>query len=213
MPILLGEKHRRKTSNMPDSRAQLAAGDVAFREHYRRLYGRARHFAASYVGAFWAEDIVDEAFLDLWDAAFAEGNVPASTQDTLFYRILRCRIVDKMRAAEREAIRDADQDNILSISSHLANQTDAAMVAEGTFLAGRMDYIIESLPMPRRRVLQIAKAHDWNPRVAANEMGITYETARWHLRRAVEQLRQTLEQDGYAVPAKLPLGRRGRRHT
>jgi len=53
----------------------------------------------------------------------------------------------------------------------------------------------------------------WDARLAARELGIAYNTARWHLTRAVESVRVQLEKDGYRVPASLGVGRRGRRET
>jgi RNA polymerase sigma factor (sigma-70 family) len=211
MPFLFRRTHR--PSIAPRSRAvSRLSVERHFGEQYRRLYGKAARFARRFVDDA-AEDVVQDAFLQLWTSCYTEGEVELERADALLLKILRDTIVDYLRAQEREMQRDDDQENILDISARIENQTNTARVAEGNALSARISYIVETLPLARRRVYQIASANMWDARLAARELGIAYNTARWHLTRAVESVRVQLEKDGYRVPASLGVGRRGRRET
>jgi RNA polymerase sigma factor (sigma-70 family) len=202
MPILyFGRK--RKDSPVPRTVSGAEARGI-FEAHYVELAGKGRRLAARFVDDD-ADDVVQEAMLDLWSSCFRDGEVDPVGVKEVFMQILRRRIVDRMRQLQRESRRD--DEHVTSLTERIERRMDVARVAEDKELPTRLSYIVAALPEACRNVYTTVTSHDGDVRAAAQELGITYNTARWHMTRANERIRKSLERDGYEVPRALAVGR------
>lgn len=191
-----------KTAGGKRMRAKALA---AFDAQYGRLLARALRFARRKVGNATCEDVVQEAFMMLWQVAYDDGkDVPAEPTDRLFYRILRRRVVDAKRGTKRRD--ELDDQQVLDIAGYLERTTDTALVAEGAMIRKRVDYLAETLPPKTAKAYRLHE-EGHTPAEIAESLGMSLATARWHVAEAVGLIRRQLIKDGYEIRAPRPRGR------
>ena len=192
----------------PQEKETLTPGQAAMFDLFVRLSKPGRRFAAQQVGDDSADDVVQQAFLEVFDACFRDGEPPPQPVDALFFRILRLRCVDSLRHAGRH-VRAPDRQGDSGVIELPAwvEQRNPAEVADGSMLAARVDQIIGAMPPEMQRVMSAARQVGFEGRAIAESTGMKRELVKWHLKEGRERLRRQLEQDGYAVPEKLRIGR------
>lgn len=196
---------RRSPPHLPQQVESARPEDV-FKAQMGRLTPAAHKYARSEVGSA-AKDVLQEAFWQLWQVAYAGGaEVPANDTDKLFYKILRRRCADEKRDfARRHALEDQQ---VLDISSYLEASTNSAKVAEGSLLRERVDYLVAAMSDKMRTAfLMHEQGHNAHEIAAAMQIG--YETARFHVAEAQNRIRKQLAKDGYELPAPRRRGRTG----
>lgn len=173
-----------------------------------RLSKPGRRFAAQHVGSDAADDVVQQAFVEVFDACFRDGEPPERPVDALFFRILRHRCVDWLRHSGRH-VRAPDRQGDSGVIELPAwvDHRNPAQVADGSMLAARVDDVIGDMPPEMQRVMTAARQVGFESRAIAEATGMKHELVKWHLKQGRERLRRQLEQDGYAVPAQLRVGR------
>lgn len=203
---------------MPNERG---GAQAAFEREYERLYGEARGFAMRFVGTVWCDDVVQDAFLALWQSCYEDGDVPTASIDSLFYKILRRRIIDRLREqtvrdelsaaasgmGEMIGVGQGDL-RVRAITERIENQTNTARVADGEMLAARITYLASTLTPKTRKVFEAGQLNGFDAHATAASLGMSYDAARWHQKEALNRMRAALERDGYPVPAALRAGRR-----
>lgn len=178
----------------------------ALRAQMGRLTPAARKYARLKVGDA-ADDVLQEAFMMLWEVAYAGGKaLPENDTDKLFYRILRRRIVDELRGVVRRE--SLDDHHVLDMAAYLEANTNVAKVAEARIMGERVDYLVAALPDKMRSAFLMHR-DGYNPREIANALQITPETARWHVAEARGRLRKQLDTDGYELPVPRRRGHAG----
>ena len=183
-------------------------GHVAMYDLYKRLHRKARAFAVTEIGFVAADDVVHQAMLEVLEVCYHGPDIPDQPVDTLFWRILRHRCIDWQRQQyEHVEIREPQSGEVVPATPYADNRANPALVADGSMLAARVDYLIESFPPEMRKVMRAAREHDWQGRAIADAIGMKYELVKWHLKEGRERLRKQLEKDGYSVPGQLKIGR------
>ena len=178
-----------------------------FADDYTRLEAEARRYARQRVGNLWADDVVQEAFMSLWDAYYSKGTPPRERPERLLYRTLRNCIVDRVRS---EKSRDPLEDqHTIDITHRLLPRLDSARVADGSLLEARIDYLLGGMPETTSSVFRAAMRYDWDIHAAAAALQLPYNTARGHFLRAKHRLAEALAKDGYSIPPLKPRGRDG----
>jgi RNA polymerase sigma factor (sigma-70 family) len=210
MSFLLPSLGRRKKTSaarkVSDAERALALAQNQFSEQYRRLEPLARRFAVSEVAPTHLEDVVEQAFAALWSSCYYEGKADLTTIDGLFWRILRCRIVDYKREQGEQEVEEDPQ--VIDITEHLDHRTGIEeQLAEEDF-EKEIAMIVATMPKMAAKAFELARKHDWDARAVAEELGISHNTVRWHLTRAYTLVRENLARSGYPVPTALPKGRR-----
>lgn len=178
-------------------------------ELYVRLQKKAIAFARQQVGSDAADDVVQQAFLEVLEVCFANDDAPERAVDALFFRILRHRCVDWQRGVRRHvSAPDKQADSgVVELAVWVDNRSPA-LVADGSMLSARVDYVIETMPPEMQRVMRAARDIGWDKaRAIADVTGMRYDLVKWHLKQGLERLRRQLEKDGYPVPAHLRIGR------
>jgi RNA polymerase sigma factor (sigma-70 family) len=189
-------------------RGALTRGQAGMFDLFVRLSNSGRRFAEQHVGDDAADDVVQQAFLEVFDAAFRDGEPPGHPVDALFFRILRNRCVDWLRHRDRH-VRAPDRQGDSGVIEPAAwvDHRNPAHVADGSMLSERIDEVIGHMPPEMQRVMKVARQVGFESRPIAEATGMKHELVKWHLKRGRERLRRQLEQDGYAVPAQLHIGR------
>lgn len=190
----------------PLTEASAAKAEKAFTVEFHRLYEPAVRYAKGYVGTAVAEDLVVRAFMKLWETSYEIGEIPDEDVAPLFFCILRNLMKDSDRDRRRRKV--LDDQHVLDISGYLNESTDTARVAEGNMIQARTDYIAATLPPKTRRAYEL-HTEGFDAFEIAKKMRCGYATARWHVYKAVDRIREQLADDGYDVPTALPRGRRG----
>lgn len=202
----LGSLIRRRSKTGLREQETAARPEDALRAQMRRLTRVARKYARGRVGDA-ADDVLQEAFMTLWQVAYASGKAtPEGDTDKLFYRILRRRIVDELRGLSRRE--ELDDHHVLDLASYIEANNNVARVAEAKIMSERVDYLIAAMPDKMRSAFLMHRdghdAHD-----IAGALQVSYETARWHVAEARNRLRKQLDTDGYELPAPRSRGQAG----
>lgn len=148
----------------------------AFRRHYRQVYGFVRRRTQSDAEA---EDVAAEVFADA--AASLEGFRPGRTPVLAWlYTVARRRLADEARRRSRRPV--------------------AVMAAEpaeyGPDVARSLRRALATLPDTQRRVVVLKLIEGWSFREIAAEVGASEAACKMRLSRALERLRDALEQEG-----------------
>ena len=141
--------------------------DTLFRRHYRALCLYAVHYLHDLDAA---EDLVQDCFVAYWE----KGEIMASEQAYL-YRMVHNRCIDILRKDQPAALPEE-----LSMEETIDRSEKEA----------RLWVAIERLPEQRRRCLIMAKRDGLSYKEIAAELGISENTVRNHIARAVTSLRE-----------------------
>lgn len=160
---------------------QIAAGDreafaTLFRTYSPPLYRNALRMLKS---GFWAEDIIQVVFTQLWlnRAELAKVEMPSS----YLYRMVTNKARDRMRSAERE----------VKMQYWLASQTEAESEnkANKEEMHQLLAKAVDTLPPQRREVYQLKYQQKLSYEEIATQLSISKNTVRNHMTKALEDLR------------------------
>lgn len=145
--------------------------EQAFRQHYRQLCIYALHFIAN---ESMAEDIVQDSFIALWE----KGDGIQSVKPYL-YAAVRNRCLNHLRGQG------------IKLSSVLdpEGMSDEDLI-ERSELEARLWTAVDRLPERRRQVLLMSKRDGMKYEDIAYQLGISVNTVRNHISKALETLRQ-----------------------
>jgi RNA polymerase sigma factor (sigma-70 family) len=175
--------------------------EAALRADYEQFQGEARAFAARYVGKVWADDVVQDAFVDLWIMWYKEGHErPLESSHRMFYRILRRRILDRVRELRRESDRNENPAFLSSPHLRLERGHAPAQVADASILADRIEYHVDRMPEAMRRVHRTWQDLDGDVPTTARMLGMKEKAVYKQLDRSRALLREQLRKDGYDIP-------------
>jgi RNA polymerase sigma factor (sigma-70 family) len=148
----------------------------AFRRHYRQVYGFVRRRSASDADA---EDVVAEVFADA--AAGLDRFRPGATPVLAWlYTVARRRLADEARRRSR---------------------LPAVAIAEpeleyGADVARAIRRALDVLPDGQRRIVVLKLIEGWGFREIAGHVGATEAACKMRFSRALDRLRDELEQEG-----------------
>lgn len=145
--------------------------EMLFRTWYRPLCLYALHYLSDPDAA---EDSVQEAFTALWKQEGAVADPKA-----WLYASVRNRSIDRLRRSGRTETLPQDLDGPIA--------DDEA--AERSALEARLWTALDALPEMRRRCLLLAKRDGLSYKEIAEELGLSVNTVRNHIARAMETLR------------------------
>ena len=151
-----------------------------FRRHYRPLCLYALHYLKD---ADAAEDVVQEVFTAWWQK---EGGEVTSTRSYL-YAMVRNRCIDLLRRSGREAERLPED------AEGLIADEDAQERSERE---ARLWQAVERLPRRRRELLLMSKRDAMSYEEIAEAAGLSVNTVRNQISRALHTLRSALSPDG-----------------
>ena len=172
--------------------ARIAAGDghayaMVFRQYFEPLRTNAFKLLKS---TFWAEEIVQDVFLYLWDQRkkLADVESPAS----YLYRVTANRCINRMR---REAL-ETKMQYLVKISLH----GTGASQPENTYDLHKVETLIAEavarLPTQQRRIFLLQQEEGLSYQEIADRLQISKNTVRNHMVRTLRSIRQYLQSQG-----------------
>ncbi|HEY6556723.1 MAG TPA: sigma-70 family RNA polymerase sigma factor [Polyangiaceae bacterium] len=166
---------------------RVGEGDVAaYRELVRRHGKRLHHYASRMLNeSTEAEDVVQEAFLRLWQRATSYS--PDARVTTWLHRIVHNLAVDRLRSRGRWQALDDDSD--APVSAPQGRQLEAARQAEA------LERALNLLPERQRAALLLVHLNELSGKEAARVLGVTDTALESLLSRARRGLRQLLERN------------------
>ena len=147
--------------------------DNIFRMHFRPLCFYALHYLGN---AAEAEDCVQECFVGLW-SRMESRDVPENVRGYL-YASVRNRCIDLLRKAGRNPV-PTDLESVISEEE----------AQERSSLEAQLWDAVSRLPEKRRRILLMAKRDNMSYADIAEELGLSENTVRNQISRALASLR------------------------
>ncbi len=150
--------------------------ETAFRRHYRQVYSFVRRRSASDAEA---EDVAAQVFADASEALsrFRPGSSPVLAW---LYTVARRRLADEARRRGRVA----------------AAAQPTTLPRYGREVGGTLRRTIAALPDSQRAVVVLKLIEGWSFREIAERLGVSEAACKMRLGRALERLREELEEEG-----------------
>jgi RNA polymerase sigma-70 factor (family 1) len=192
------------TSFSPDDLSDLSArvrrsDELAFRQLFDALYGPLHRTACSLVrDAAVAEDLVQEAFVRLWDwRSRLEAETPLRAW--LFRTVRNLAFNLRRDAATRQQLLTDPAALASAASPRPAASPDANVC--GDDLTARVSALVDELPPRQREALLLTRVEGLSHREVADVMGCAPRTVNNHLVAALSTLRYRLADTGAMVAA------------
>ncbi len=172
--------------------ARIAVGDgEAFSHIFRHYFEPLRSNAYKLLKSeFWAEEIVQEVFLQIWKSRerLADVDAPAAylyrmTANCCINRMRRQELEVKMQYIVQKALHgngDSNQDNFYDL------RRVEMLIAEA----------VEQLPEQQRRIFLLQQEEGLSYQQIAEKLGISKNTVRNHKVRTLQSIRNYLQQKG-----------------
>lgn len=164
-------------------RGQAEALDELLRGYWSALTTYAEHLVDG--RADLAEDLVQEAFVRLWEKrqAWREGSAPAP----ILYTLVRNLALNERRNRSTRTLLL----RIHPFGTRVSVTPEREM--EGRELGGAIDRAVEALPARRREVFRLAWVHGLSYQEVADVLSITPRTVANQMSSALRELRSALE--------------------
>lgn len=165
-----------------------------FREIFRDLYPALSFYSSRLVREDEAEDIVQEAFIELWkhkDEIDDESHIKA-----FLYRIVYTRALNSIK---HQSVVQNHAESIKKLNEYKLNYynpetNDVINKIEGDEMRNQIADAINELPTKCREVFILSYHHDKKNKEIATLLGISIRTVEVHLYKALKTLRQRLKQ-------------------
>lgn len=151
--------------------------DDLFRLYYRPLCLYAARFLHD---ASTVEDIVQGAFVSMWEKTHAGGPMPDAPKSYL-YRMVHNRCIDVIREGGKRSDVPFEQ---------LTEDLPDEEIVDRSFVWARLWTAIDRLPAKRREILLLSKRDGLSYSEIAVRMGISENTVHNQLSKALQTLRQ-----------------------
>lgn len=170
-----------------------------FRQLFRETYPALTFYASRLVNADEAEDIVQEAFMELWkyqDNIEDEGHIKA-----FLYRIVYTRSLNILK---HQAVVNNYSDSVKKVESlkldfYNPEKNNVMDYIESIELRKQINDAIDELPGKCREVFILSYQHDKKNKEIAEQLGISIRTVEVHLYKAIKALRERLKDKVYAL--------------
>ncbi|MCE2902103.1 MAG: RNA polymerase sigma factor [Gemmatimonas sp.] len=190
----------------PDDGSALTDGvrrgdPLAFRQLFDQLYGPVRRYAASLVrDEAVADDVVQEAFVRLWDR---RARLEAATPPRAWlYRTVRNLALNLRRdaATRQRLLSDPAVAETAAVPRPVTSPDDEVV---GRDLGAQLTVLIEALPRRQREALLLSRVEGLSHAEVAAAMDCAPRTVNNHLVAALSSLRRWLAEAGTMVAAML----------
>ncbi|WEK37877.1 MAG: RNA polymerase sigma-70 factor [Candidatus Pseudobacter hemicellulosilyticus] len=178
--------------------SRIAGGDTqAFSELFRLYYDPLRWNAGKLLqSAYWAEEIIQEVFLQLWAH---RSDLPLVEQPAAYlYRITANRSFDRIRRQSREV----QAQYLLQQAGH-SGETEQQHRYDLVRLQQLVQQAVDSLPEQQRIIYLLQQEQELSYQEMADRLGLSRNTVRNHLARALQNIRAYLQE--HADPLTLLL--------
>ena len=171
---------------------QLKLGnDKAYKHLYEHHYDALCRVAFRYVeDAFLAENLVEDLIVHLWQ--HRDSLIVKVSLRSYLLAAIRNRCIDYLESSHHEheiAASKISESEMQQVHSMLS---DTSMPLEEEQLVDIVQKAIDALPDECRRVFIESRMEEKSYQEIADELGITINTVKYHIKNALRQLRETL---------------------
>jgi RNA polymerase sigma-70 factor len=165
-----------------------------FREIFRALYPSLSFYATRLIQDDEAEDIVQEAFMELWKRK--EDIEDESHIKAFLYRIVYTRALNviKHRTVVNNHADSVKKITQFKLDYYNPEANDVMGYIEGLETRKQINDAIGELPAKCREVFILSYQHDKKNKEIAEQLGISIRTVEVHLYKALKALRTRLKQ-------------------
>lgn len=164
---------------------------------YERYSGRLLAYASNYFSEDDAEDIVQRAFCQLWDAHLKDAQAGERVQwEGLLVQMVHFRILDQMR--RRQTFRAMLKQVRRDMRTRFHRWMSPALVAEARDAEELIEEAMKRMSPRGREVFVLQFKADMTVKEIAESLGVGYETVKELLQRANRVLRDHAFRAGYA---------------
>ncbi|NLI35966.1 MAG: RNA polymerase sigma-70 factor [Bacteroidales bacterium] len=164
-----------------------------FRNVFRKYYPQALFYATRLVGNSDAEDVVQDAFIEVWKRKkeiVSEEYIRAFLFRTIYtysLNILKHRTITQNYAESMQAI------NIKKAEYYRPENNDAIKLIENIELHNEIKIAINELPNKCRQVFIMSYIHEMKNKEIADILNISVKTVEVHIYKALKYLRKRLD--------------------
>lgn len=164
-----------------------------FRNVFRKYYPQALFYATRLVGNSDAEDVVQDAFIEVWKRKkeiVSEEYIRAFLFRTIYtysLNILKHRTITQNYAESMQAI------NIKKAEYYRLENNDAIKLIENIELHNEIKIAINELPNKCRQVFIMSYIHEMKNKEIADILNISVKTVEVHIYKALKYLRKRLD--------------------
>lgn len=167
--------------------------NILFRGLFRKYYSDLAFYATRLVGEHDAEDVVQEAFAELWNR---KETVTGEHAKAFLYRAVYTRALNVLK---HRAVRSDYSTLTKSIEEQRAryycpdDNNDVIAHIEGGELRKELNDAIENLSPRCREVFRMSYLHDLSNKDIAERLGVSLRTVESQMYKALRSLRQRLK--------------------
>lgn len=170
----------------------MTLSEQRFRQLFRDLYPSLSFYAARLVHDDEAEDVVQEAFMELWkhkDDMDDESHIKAFLYRAIYTRSLNVIKHRTVVSNHADSVKKVAQ---LRMEYYNPEANDVMGYIEGLEMRRQINDAISELPAKCREVFVLSYQHDRKNKEIAEQLGISIRTVEVHLYKALKSLRQKL---------------------
>lgn len=161
--------------------------DILFKNTYERYFDNLFLFAKSILKSpDRAEDVVSEVFLNLWKNRASLDTIKELSA-YLFVAVKNTALRSLAQDPQKFSIQDYQE------STKYADKIDPSELLIEAELQQLIHNIVEQLPDQCQLVFKMAKEQEMSYQEIAEELGISINTVKGHLKKAIQRLRSGLE--------------------
>lgn len=164
--------------------------NIAYRELFRKYYHKMFFYARRIVGESDAEDVVLNAFVELWkrfDKIDHEDLV-----EYYLYKVVYTRAINQLKVNRRMSATLVEDINEACLEYYQSKLGDGDNNLENKDLKAQIDQAINELPEKCREVFVLSYLHDMKNCEIAQAMDISVRTVEAHMYKALKYLRSRL---------------------
>ena len=171
----------------------MTLSEQRFRQIFRESYPALSFYAARLVRDDEAEDVVQEAFMELWkhrEDIEDESHVKAFLYRTVYTRALNLLKHRTVVSSHADSVKKFTQ---FRLEYYNPENNDVMGYIEGLEMRKRINDAIGELPAKCREVFILSYQHDRKNKEIAEQLGISIRTVEVHLYKALKSLRKKLK--------------------
>lgn len=178
------------------SQGDAVAYTIIFNQFFEPLYRNAVKVLKS---EFWAEEVVQDVFLQLWLNRQGAGGIDAP--EAYLFKVTLHRCFDRIRRQELEAKTQYLVNQIMHGPADVYQQNEYDL----NLVKNCIRQAVRKMPRQRRQVFLMQKEQGISYEEIAGSLGISRNTVRNHMVKALQDIRSHLQDKGALLYLLLPV--------
>jgi RNA polymerase sigma-70 factor (ECF subfamily) len=159
----------------------------AYEKIFRAYFERLHHFAYSYVGAEYAEDVVQSVFLKIWDQREC-WDPPGTVQQYLFAAVRN----EALNMLRHRKVQSENKEAVIAIFRELGQKSYEEQNEQNEELRKAIEQVIEELPPRCRKIFLLNRRSGLSYSEIARTLDISLSTVSTQMGRALRHFQKYL---------------------